>query len=69
MGVPYKALNIRVHTYSTRVDCVVILTPDCLTFSELELCIRELEKELESIRNEARRYFAREHGGGQLCLS
>jgi hypothetical protein len=52
--------DIWVKTHSQDAKGRIIITPNCLSFSELEVQIDRLQKELETIRKEAKRKFSLE---------
>lgn len=49
--------HVCVKTYGAMEDGVPLITPDCVTFKELDISIDELIRELEEIRKKARRKF------------
>ena len=50
--------DIWVKTYSQDAKGRIIITPNCLNFTELDEQIDRLQKELETIRKEAKRKFS-----------
>jgi hypothetical protein len=57
--IPAPCLRVYVKAYSSDERGLIYITPECASIQEVESEIERLKKELEVIRNRARREFSK----------
>ncbi len=57
--VPAPSVRVYVKAFSSDERGLLYITPECVSVEELEAEMDRLKKELEEIRNRARREFAK----------